>query len=180
MPWPGTGDHVTYLNVTNAKVIWVDPFDRVAATQSALPTGLHDPDALTCDAPQLVTLAKAVGQKICVQNSMAATFGETGALKPGGTVVRSISDLSLSQNPTGKGDPDAVICRQQQQLTGERFNGPIACARNDFWARLDVAGCALDPTARSIIYSGTTKNFTNPSACTRIKGRNGVLPPSFF
>jgi beta-lactamase regulating signal transducer with metallopeptidase domain len=185
---------IAYITVTNAKVLYVDPFDRTAASQPAskaspaftavasneLPSGVHDPDALTCDAPQLVPLAKAVGWRICVQNSIAATFSKTGALSPGGTVVRSLSDLSLSQNPTGEGDPDAVTCREQQRLTAARFSGPIACAHNDFWAKLDAAGCTLNPYARAIIRSGTTKNFLNPLACARIQGRNGILPPSFF
>jgi hypothetical protein len=143
------------------------------------PSGIHDPDALTCDAPQLVPLAKAVGWKICVQNSMLAAIGETGGLNRGGPAVRSFADLPISHEPTGAGDPDAVTCLDQQQQTGSRARGPIACAHNDFWAKLNAAGCILSPNARAIIRSGTTKNL-NPLACTHIQGRNGILPPTFF
>jgi hypothetical protein len=151
-----------------------------AASAQELPSGAHDPDALTCDSPQLVPLAKAVGWKICAQNSIVATFGETGRLSPGGVVLRSYADLPISRDLTGAGDPDAVTCREgERQQTGSRTSGPIACARNDFWAKLNVAGCTLSPGARAIIRSGTTKNL-NPLACTHIQGRNGILPPLFF
>ena len=150
-----------------------------AAPAQELPSGAHDPDALTCDSPQLVPLAKAVGWRICVQNSIVATFGETGKLSSGGVVVRSYADLPISKDLTGTGNPDAVTCREQQRATGSRTSGPIACAHNDFWAKLNAAGCILGPAARAIIRSGTSKNL-NPLACTHIQGRNGVLPPSFF
>jgi hypothetical protein len=37
---------------------------QASAQPMDLPSGVHDPDALTCDAPQLVPLAKAVGWKV--------------------------------------------------------------------------------------------------------------------
>lgn len=146
-----------------------------------LATGVHDPDALTCDAPQLVPLAKAVGWKTCIQNSMVATFSETGRLSPGGSVIRSLSDLPMSRDPTptGAGDPDAVTCTVPTRSAGSVQLGPIACAHNAFWAKLDAAGCTLSPDLRHIIRSGTTKKL-NPIGCTHIKGRNGILPPVFF
>jgi len=152
---------------------------QITARSLELPSGAHDPDALTCDAPQLVPVAKAVGWKICVQNSMLATLSATRELSPGGAVVRSLSDLPMTSYPMGEGNPDAVMCAQQQKQSGSRSLGPIACAHNDFWAKLNVAGCVLSPSARAIIRSGTTKNL-NPLACTHIRGRNGILPPTFF
>lgn len=142
-------------------------------------TGAHDPDALTCNAPQLVALENAVGWRVCAQNSLVATLGEAGAPDLGGTVVRSYADLPIAEQPTGAGDPNAVTCLPAQQRTTARSRGPIACARNAFWARLNVAGCILTPDARVIIKSGTSKNL-DPLACTHIMGRNGKLPPIFF
>jgi hypothetical protein len=144
-----------------------------------LPSGVHDPDALTCNAPQLVPLAKAAGRDVCAQNSIVAALSETG-LSLGGKPVRSYADLPISRQPLGDGDPDAVTCWEGvRERTGPRTSGPIACAHNDFWAKLNVRGCILSPNARVIIRSGTTKNL-NPLACTDIPGRNGKLPPRFF
>ena len=94
--------------------------------------------------------------------------------------IRSYSDLPISQDLTGAGDPGAVTCRVgDRQRTGSRTDGPIACAHNDFWAKLNARGCILSPNARVIIRSGTTKNL-DPLACTNVPGRNGRLPPQFF
>jgi len=150
-----------------------------AAAPSDAPSGVHDPDALTCDSPQLADVAKAVGSRICVQNSILPALSETGALSPAGARVRSLSDLPLSRDPTGTGDPDTVTCLNPQRQTGALFRGPIACAHNDFWAKLNAAGCVLSPEARAIIPSGTAKVF-KPLACEHIQGRNGVLPRTFF
>jgi hypothetical protein len=153
---------------------------QMTARSQDLPSGAHDPDALTCDAPQVVPLAKAVGWRICVQNSIVTTFSETGRLSTGGTAIRSYSDLPISQDLTGAGDPGAVTCRVgDRQRTGSRTDGPIACAHNDFWAKLNARGCILSPNARVIIRSGTTKNL-DPLACTNVPGRNGRLPPQLF
>ncbi|HEY4077145.1 MAG TPA: hypothetical protein VGM26_09470 [Rhizomicrobium sp.] len=151
----------------------------LCAQPEKLPSGAHDPDALTCDAPQLVPVAKRVGWKICVQNNLLKALRETGALGSDGKAIKSISDLPMSRNPSGAGDPDTVTCQKQQQQTGSLTYGPIACARNDFWAKLNVSGCVLSPDARVIIRSATTKNL-NPLACAHIQGRNGTMPPMFF
>jgi hypothetical protein len=152
---------------------------QMSAGSQELPRGVHDPDALTCDAPQLVAVSKSVGWGLCVQNSILATLIETGGLRPGGAAVRSYADLPISHAPTGQGDPDAVTCLEPQRGTGSRSRGPIACAHNDFWAKLNAGGCVLTPNARVIIRSGTSKNL-DLLACTHIQGRNGRLPPMFF
>lgn len=141
-------------------------------------TGIHDPEALTCDSPLLVPAAKAIGWKICVQNNMLETLSQTGALNPGGPVLRKISDLPLVVAPTGQGDPAAVTCRSNQTGT-KALVSPIACAHNAFWAKLSEAGCILSPNARVIMRSGTAKVF-KPLACQHIKGSNGLLPREFF
>ena len=152
---------------------------QTAAQSTDTATGAHDPDALTCDAPQLVPLAKAVGWRICIQNSLVATLNENGTLNLGGVAVKSYSDLPISEQPTGEGDPNAVACQEPQLLTGARSRGPIACAHNAFWAKLAAGGCVLTPSARAIIYSPTSKKW-NTGACRHMKGRNGWLPQIFF
>jgi hypothetical protein len=127
----------------------------------------------------IAPLAKAVGWSICVQNSLVETLGGSDRLSLGGTVVSSYSDLPISYQPTGAGDPNAVTCLEALERTGGHSRGPIACAHNDFWAKLNAAGCVLTPNARVIIKSGTSKNL-DPLACTHIMGRNGKLPPRFF
>ncbi|HEY4077144.1 MAG TPA: M56 family metallopeptidase [Rhizomicrobium sp.] len=150
-----------------------------ALASNEIPTGVNDPDALTCNAPQLISVAKLVGWKICVQNSMLETLLETGALSRAGTAIKASSDLPMSGAPSGAGDPDAVTCLNRQRQTGSLTYGPIACARNDFWAKLNASGCMLSTDARHIMQSGTTKNL-NALACGRIQGRNGILPSMFF
>jgi beta-lactamase regulating signal transducer with metallopeptidase domain len=152
---------------------------QVGAQSNDVPTGTRDPDALTCNAPELVPLAKAVNWRICLQNSLVATLGEDGGLRLGGTAVRSYSDLPISELPTGEGDPNGVTCQEPQLLTGTRWRGPIACAHNAFWAKLAAGGCVLTPSARSIIFSPTSKKW-NTLACVHMKGRNGLLPRVFF
>jgi beta-lactamase regulating signal transducer with metallopeptidase domain len=151
-----------------------------AAPGQKLPSGADDPDALTCNAPQLVPLAKVAGRDVCAQNSIVATLSETSEPSLGGKPIRSYSDLPISRQPTGEGDVGAVACWEgARDRTGSRTQGPIACAHNDFWAKLNERGCILSPNARGIIQSGTTKNL-DPLACTNIPGRNGRLPPNFF
>ena len=151
---------------------------QTSAQSEEPPIGAHDPEALTCDAPQLVPVEKTIGWKICVQNNMLESISETGALSPGGKVVQHVSDLPLMVAPTGEGDPAVVTCRSNQ--TGTKvLASPIACAHNAFWAKLKEAGCILSPNARVIMRSGTAKVF-KPLACKHIKGRNGLMPPMFF
>jgi hypothetical protein len=152
---------------------------QAGAQSNGIPTGIHDPDALTCNAPELVTLAKAVNWRICVQNSLVATLGRDGGLNLGGTAVRSYSDLPISELPTGEGEPNAVTCESAQLLSGTRSRGPIVCAHNAFWAKLAAGGCVLTPDARTIIYSPTSKKW-NTFACIHLRGRNGWLPRIFF
>lgn len=151
---------------------------QLSAQSMDAPRGAHDPEALTCDAPQLVPVEKAIGWRICVQNDMLTTLSETGALSPGGPAVQHISDLPLAVAPTGEGDPAAITCRSNQTGT-KALTTPIACAHNDFWAKLSSAGCILSPNARVIMRSGTAKVY-KPLACKHIQGRNGIMPPMFF
>jgi hypothetical protein len=109
-----------------------------------LPTGAHDPDALTCNAPQLVPLAKAVGWRICAQNSLVATLGEKGRLSLGGTLIKSHSDLPISEQPNGAGNPNAVTCQEAQLEPEGRWGGPIACAQQCVSGQAQYWGLCAD------------------------------------
>jgi hypothetical protein len=144
-------------------------FSTLAATQAwsaNSPAGMHDPEALTCDAPELVLASKAAGHPVCMQNDLLAQ-------------TPSITSWPVADLPTGEGSPDAVSCRAPQQATGTRFLGPEVCARNAFWAKLQDAGCIISPGGRAILRSATTKKL-NSLACHQIPGRYGVLPVTFF
>ena len=62
---------------------------------------------------------------------------------------------TISQNPTGEGDPDAITCRPPQPLPGSRMQGPQVCKTNRVWAQyrkdgMDVAADGVhDVTAHS-------------------------------
>ena len=142
-------------------------FVAAAAAQAQTPpTGAHDPEAITCNAPQLVAASKARGWPLCVQNQMLDGLG-------------SLASAPVADRPSGAGDPAAVTCRARQELTGTRIMGPETCATNSFWAKLAVDGCVLSPGSRTILRLGTTK-VLRPLACTHIQGRNGTMPPTFF
>ena len=144
-------------------------FLAVAAAQAETPPiGAHDPEAITCNAPQLAAVSKERGWGVCVQNDMLD-----------GITAGSLSGLPMVDRPTGAGDPSAVTCRARQDLTGSRIMGPETCAHNSFWAKLAVDGCVLSPGSRTILRLGTTK-VLKPLACTHIQGRNGTMPPTFF
>ena len=128
------------------------------------PIGAHDPEAITCNAPELVAVSKARGWPVCVQNEMLGM---------------NLADAPVMDRPSGEGDPGAITCRARQELTGTRVMGPETCAHNSFWAKLTVDGCVLSPGSRTILRLGTTK-VLRPLACTHIQGRNGIMPPTFF
>ncbi|MEI7791475.1 MAG: hypothetical protein WCJ15_09905 [Alphaproteobacteria bacterium] len=141
-------------------------FLAVAAQAGTPPIGAADPEAITCNAPQLVAASKARSWPLCVQNQMLDSLA-------------ALASAPVVDRPSGEGDPAAVTCRARQELTGTRIMGPETCARNSFWAKLAVDGCVLSPGSRTILRLGTTK-VLRPLACTHIQGRNGTMPPSFF
>ena len=144
-------------------------FLAVAAAQAETPpVGAHDPEAITCNAPELVAASKARGWPLCVQNEMLDRLG-----------AMSLASAPVLDRPSGEGDPAAITCRARQELTGTRVMGPETCAHNSFWAKLAVDGCVLSPGSRTILRLGTTK-VLRPLACTHIQGRNGTMPPTFF
>jgi hypothetical protein len=130
------------------------------------PIGAHDPEAITCNGPELAEASKQRGWPLCVQNDMLDGLA-------------SLASAPVVDRPSGEGDPSALTCRARQELTGTRVMGPETCAHNSFLAKLAVDGCVLSPGSRTILRLGTTK-VLRPLACTHIQGRNGTMPPIFF
>jgi len=137
-----------------------------AAQAQTPPVGAHDPEAITCNATELVAASKARGWPLCVQNEMLDG-------------LTSLASAPVVDRPSGEGDPAAITCRARQALSATRVMGPETCARNSFWAKLAVDGCILSPGSRTILRLGTTK-VLRPLACSHIQGRNGTMPPMFF
>jgi hypothetical protein len=137
-----------------------------AAHAEPPPVGAADPEAITCNGPELAEASKQRGWPLCVQNDMLDGLA-------------SLAAVPVLDRPSGEGDPAAVTCRARQELTGTRVMGPETCAHNSFWAKLAVDGCVLSPGSRTILRLGTTK-VLRPLACTHIQGRNGTMPPTFF
>jgi hypothetical protein len=115
--------------VTNAKD---------AVTMAATPSGAGDPNTIVCRAPRPIRGTGLLGPKRCGYNWEWAKLMVHGKdLAPDGTTV---IDIPMVAVPTGKGNPDAVTCREPQPLPGPgirlRELGPEFCQTNRFWARL--------------------------------------------
>jgi beta-lactamase regulating signal transducer with metallopeptidase domain len=58
--------------------------------------------------------------------------------------------------PSGKGDPDAVICRVPRYLPGSRLKGPEVCKTNRIWALLRTQQWEIGPDGVSLISTANT------------------------
>lgn len=102
------------------------------------PSGEGDPNAIVCRAPQPIRGTALSGPKRCGYNREWAELMARGKdLAPDGT---TIIDIPMVAVPTGKGNPNAVTCREPQPLPGPgmrlRQYGPEFCQTNRFWANL--------------------------------------------
>lgn len=71
--------------------------------------------------------------------------------------------------PSGEGDPDAIVCRAPQALTGSGAMGPQVCMHNSVWARLTMTGQDLSADGKSVFLRPTVSDPTgegNPDAVT--------------
>ena len=66
---------------------------------------------------------------------------------PGASESVVVTDTHLlprqADEPTGVGDPDAIVCRSRQQRPDSRIWGPEICKRNREWADLNKRGVQL-------------------------------------
>ena len=98
------------------------------------PSGLGDPGAVVCRAPQPLE-SGAMGPQICMHNSVWARLSLTGQdLAADG---KSVFRRPTVNEPTGDGNPDAVTCRSPVALTASRTRrGPEVCLTNHQWKDL--------------------------------------------
>jgi hypothetical protein len=99
------------------------------------PSGMGDPGAIVCRAPQALPGSGAMGPKICMHNSVWMQLTMTGKdLSADGTSVFARATVA---DPTGEGNPDAVTCRRPAEITASRTrHGPEVCLTNRYWKDL--------------------------------------------
>jgi hypothetical protein len=76
----------------------------------------------------------------------------------------TVTGQALRDNPDGKGDPDAIVCRKQQQMPGSRLMAPPVCKSNREWAQIRKDGNDVSPDGRQIVQSEKARTL-NPAVC---------------
>jgi beta-lactamase regulating signal transducer with metallopeptidase domain len=68
------------------------------------------------------------------------------------TVAASVgNDGLLTDQPTGSGDPDALVCRQPERLPGSQTMGPRLCRKNTYWFELWIRGETLSADGKGVL-----------------------------
>jgi hypothetical protein len=138
------------------------------------PSGMGDPNAIVCRAPQRTADSDQFGPKICGYNYewwQLTTHGKD--LAPDG---KTVTDRPVEWSPKGHGNPDAVTCRKPKSLPEPGFHlGPEICQTNQFWADLvknhkimDARGEVI--TALPGIPVGGDTGYVDPLAGYRMGG----------
>lgn len=105
-----------------------------APVMSDTPSGLGDPEALVCRAPQPLP-SGGMGPKICMHNNIWARLTQTG--KDLSADGKSVFERPTTSEPSGSGNPDAVTCRRPAGITASRTKrGPEVCLTNQQWKNL--------------------------------------------
>ncbi len=71
---------------------------------------------------------------------------------------------TVSQNPTGEGDPNTITCRPPQPLPNSRLRGPEVCKTNQVWAQYTKDGMTVAPDGIHDMPSEKYRS-THPLAC---------------
>lgn len=110
------------MNTDNAPVL---PFT---------PSGYGEPEAVVCRAPQPLP-GGGLGPKLCMRNSVWLKLTDTASdLSADGKTVFARETVA---DPSGKGNPDAVVCRRPTPTTASRTElGPTVCLTNKYWSDL--------------------------------------------
>jgi hypothetical protein len=119
------------------------PDDSSYPMKPDTPSGLGDPNAIVCRAPQPLPGSGAMGPKICMHNSVWARLSITGQdLSADG---KSVFLRPTVEDPTGDGNPDAVTCRRPAELPASRTeHGPEVCLANQQWKDLTAKQLRVD------------------------------------
>jgi hypothetical protein len=124
---------ITLLACLATPALAVDAPDPLVMPQS--PSGLGDPGAIVCRAPQALPGTGAMGPKICMHNNVWMQLTMTG--KDLSADGKSVFARPTVTDPTGEGNPDAITCRAPATVTASRTrHGPEVCVTNRFWAEL--------------------------------------------
>jgi hypothetical protein len=107
------------------------------------PSGLGDPNAIVCRAPQPLPGSDAMGPQICMHNSVWTRLSLTGQdLAADG---KSVFARPTVADPSGDGNPDAITCRRPAALTASRTrHGPEVCLTNHEWKDLAAKQLRVD------------------------------------
>jgi hypothetical protein len=140
---------------------WADPEEAYPVLPDT-PSGLGDPNAIVCRAPQPLPGSSALGPKVCMHNNVWARLSLTGQdLSADG---KSVFPRPAMADPTGEGNPDAVTCREPVRLTASRTRrGPEVCLTNHQWK--DLAARQLRVNSAGQIVS---TRMTGPAALGEI------------
>ena len=112
----------------------------IAGVVPNTPSGVGDPNAVVCRAPQPIPGSEQLGPQVCLHNSEWWKVAVNG--KDVGPDGKSLIAKATVDNPTGHGDPDAVTCRTgkaglpppgQLPQNGSDARWEI-CRTNRFWA----------------------------------------------
>ena len=152
------------------------PVDAVVMPDT--PSGKGDPDMIVCRAPQQIAGSGQLGPKSCAYNYEWWQFTTHGKdlAADGETVI----EKRTVAYPTGKGNPDAVTCRDPKYLGGSlhiRHFGPEVCQTNRFWADLikdrkavDASGGIVPAVRWGLMSASAGTNNADPQAGYRIGG----------
>jgi hypothetical protein len=112
-----------FLIAEKARLAPGDPRDR------SVPPAPAFTSYMLCQPAELDTLARQLGNELCVQNTIMADIKETGpALE---TAART--PAKMSPEDTVSGDPNAISCRLDPKRSDSLLPA-IACARGSYWA----------------------------------------------
>ena len=124
------------------------PDDPSYPVKPDTPSGVGDPNAVVCRAPQPLA-SGGMGPKICLQNNIWVRLSMSG--KDLSADGKSVFVRPAVDQPTGEGNPDAVTCRKPVPLTVNHIRfGPQVCLTNQQWKDIAAKNMSVN-TAGEIV-----------------------------
>ena len=118
------------------------PDDPSYPVTADTPSGLGDPNAVVCRAPQPLP-GGGTGPKICMQNNIWVRLSLTG--KDLSADGKTVFERAAVEQPDGKGNPDSVTCRRPVPLTASHIKfGPKVCLTNQQWKDIAAKNMVVD------------------------------------
>jgi hypothetical protein len=74
------------------------------------------------------------------------------------TSVTAADRVVVSTTPSGAGDPNAVVCRAPQHITGGNQSGAQVCLHNSEWWKVAMNGKDIAPDGKTLIDRPTVKD----------------------